>query len=446
MNTPNTPAKSVNAWIYLDEDEPTGTGYTSSNSSYQSMVRNNGYAWTDMLFICFFDVVSDGNGYYTIQVGNIDQIHPDNSTTEQYLQYTIRDARAQNPGIQLLATLNYNTDTLSQIFSTDSSQWPTEAQYFAANVLQYLSANGLNGLDVDWEGGFSTAIKPEQFAILFQAIRSAFDGAGSYMYLTLSPASVGHLDVNTMNTCFDLVNLQLYSGFTSVDEFTRIGINPSLMAYGAKFESNQQTADAAYAQAQEGFDYNGEQYQYNNITQWRLNSTNYVYEQSQQSILYMLAYGVPSASFDDGALVEQAGSSTITSLSINSGDVLDAIQTTNTGSFGDSSSQLGLLQHGGNGGNSSPVTIDAQDPIITISGYAGNWYGWDVVAQLSLITQSGKILGPYGNMGGVSNQVEFTYSAPAGQSIVAFNGTVIQVPTASGAPTLVISVLEPSFA
>lgn len=80
--TPNTPATSVNAWTLIGEDNPSGTGYTSSNSSYQSMVNNNTYRNTDMLFACFFVVVPDGNNYFTIEIGNMNQVHPDGSTPE----------------------------------------------------------------------------------------------------------------------------------------------------------------------------------------------------------------------------------------------------------------------------------------------------------------------------------------------------------------------------
>lgn len=447
MTTPNIPSKSVNAWIYLDEDEPKGTGYTSLNSSYQSLVNNNVYKCTDMLLVCFFAVIPDGQGYYTIEIGNATTVHPDGSTTEQYLQYTIRDSRAQNPNVKVLATLNYDTNNLSQIFSSDPSQWQTEAAKFAGNVTAYLRANNMNGLDIDWEGGFSYAITPQQFAILFSAIRAAFNASGGdYLYLSFSPANTGNLDVNTMNTCFDICNLQLYSGFTFVEDFVSIGINPELMAYGAKFESNFQNANQAYTQAQQGFNYNGTQYDYNNITQWRLNSDNYEFEQGQQILLYQLAYGIGSSSFNDGAIVSNAGNPVISNFTVRSGEVLDAVQATNTGTFNNQPGVLGLLQHGGNGGHSNSITINAGDPIVKVSGYTGNWYGWNVVAQLSITTQSGKIYGPYGNMNNVNNQQPFSYTAPSGQSIVAFNGNTIQVPVAGGGTSMVVSSLEVSCA
>lgn len=440
MTAPLIPSKSVNAWIYLDEDEPKGTGYTTLNSSYQSLVNNNVYKNTDMLMVCFFAVFLDPGGYYTIDIGNATTVHPDGSTTAQYLQYVIQDARAQNPDVKILATVNYNTDTLAQIFSSDSSQWPTDVANFAANVTNYLVLNQMNGLDIDWEGSFSTAITPQQFSMLFNAIRQAFDATtGSYLYLSFSPANVGNLDVATMNACFDIVNLQLYSGFTFVSDFVDIGINPLLMAYGAKFESNYQTANNAWEQAQAGFKFKGNQYVYNNITQWRLNSNNYEYEQSQQILLYQFAYGVFSSSFNDGTIVSNAGNPPITTLAINSGEVLDALQATNTWITNGNANVLGLLQHGGNGGHSQTINLASGELITEISGYSGVWFGWQVTAQVTVKTSLGKVYGPFGTMNNVSSSTPFNYTAPNGQSIVAFIGQTIQVPVAGGGTTMVVA-------
>ena len=447
MTSPNIPSKSVNAWIFLDEDEPAGTGYTSINSVYQSLVNNQVYTNTDMLFICFFSVVPDGKGYFTIEIGNKNAIHPDGSTTQEYLQYTIRDARAQNADTKILATLNYNDNTLSQIFGMNPQQWPVQAANFASNVKSYLQSMQMNGLDIDWEGAFSTAISQEQFSILFKAIRSAFNTiAPAYMYLTMCPAEVGNLDVTTVNYCFDLVTLQLYSGFTSPSEFTSIGIIPQLLAYGAKFESNFQNANEANNGALTGFPFNGQQYVYNNITQWRLNSGNYVFEQGQQILLYLLAYNKPGSIFNDGAIVARAGNPALSSLIVHSGDVIDAIQATCTGTFNGKPGMLGLLQHGGNGGNNNAININAGDFITEVSGYTGSWYGWNVVAQLKIKTKAGNVYGPYGTMNNVTNKNAFTYTAPQNQCIVALNGSTIQVPMAQGGTTLVVAEISVSYA
>ncbi|MCW3466112.1 jacalin-like lectin [Chitinophaga nivalis] len=446
MATPLIPSKSVNAWIYLDEDEPKGTGYTTVNSSYQSLVNNNVYKNTDMVLICFFAVIPDNQGYYTIDIGNATTVHPDGSTTAQYLQYTIQDARAQNADVKLLATLNYNTDNLSQIFSSNPDQWPTATANFATNVKNYLVANQMNGLDIDWEGSFASAITRQQFSMLFTAIRQAFDtNTSSYLYLSFSPAEVGNLDVATMNSCFDIVNLQLYSGFTYVSSFVNIGINPLLMAYGAKFESNYQNATNAYDQAQQGFKYQNQSYVYNNITQWRLNSDNYEFEQGQQILLYQLAYGVPGSSFNDGAIAGKAGNPPITTLAVSGGDVLDSLQATNSWVSNGTENILGLLQHGGNGGNGNTIQLSSGELITEVYGYTGIWFGWEVVAQLSVKTSAGHTYGPFGHLNNVSATTSFSYTAPSGQSIIAFNGNTSQVPLASGGTTMVITALNVSF-
>jgi hypothetical protein len=139
------PTGSVNAWIYLDEDDPSGTGYLSPNSSYQSLINNDVYNCVDSLFVCFFDTVPDGKGFYTLQIGNATTIHPGGLTTLQYLQNVIKDSRQQNPNIKILATLNYNDDTLKRIFSGDSSKWQNDVNAFAANASAYLLANKMNG-------------------------------------------------------------------------------------------------------------------------------------------------------------------------------------------------------------------------------------------------------------------------------------------------------------
>lgn len=444
MNTPNTPSKSVNAWIYLDEDDPSNTGYTSLNSSYQSLVNNKVYQCTDMLFVCFFAVVPDNQGYFTIEIGNKAKVHPDGSTTQQYLQYTIKDARAQKPGIPILATLNYNNNTLSQIFPADQSKWQAAVNAFAVNVKNYLLASNMNGLDIDWEGGFAYSITQQQFSLLFTAIRNAFNTASSYLYLTMCPAQTGNLDPQTVNTCFDMVNLQVYGGADPSD-YTSLGISPLLMGYGAKFESEYQTADDAYQQAQQGFSYNSRQYIYNNITQWRLNSNNYIYEQSQQVLLYQFAYGLGGSAFNDGSIISNAGNPPITSLTVSAGNVLDSIQVNNSGTFNGNPGLFALLQHGGNGGTANTINISPGDLITQVSGYTGTWFGWSVVAQLTIKTKNGVTYGPFGSMSNVIAPTAFNYAAPAGKSIVAFNGSTVQVPEAGGGTALVIASLNVSF-
>jgi hypothetical protein len=449
MATPNIPSKAVNAWIYVGEDDPDGTGYNSLNSAYQSLVNNNIYKYVDMLFVCFFAVIPDGKGFFTVQIGNASSTHPGGLTTEQYFQNVLTTSRNQNSNLKILATLNYNTNNLSQIFvgSSDPNQWQINANAFAANLYAYLVANKMNGLDIDWEGDFARkAITKEQFAILFQAIRTKFNtNPQQYFYITLSPAEVGTLDPNTVNTCFDFLNLQLYSNFTDTDEFTSAGVLPGLLQYGAQFEKGYgiwQSADSAFAGYQAGFSYNNTQYNYQVTTQWRLNSGNFIYEQSQQILYYQFIYGIQNSSFDDTAIISKSGKPPITAFQINSGEVLDAIQATNTlpGPI-----VLQLLQHGGNCGSPSSVALQPGDVISQISGYTGTWFGWNCIVQITIKTKNGNVYGPYGNMNNVSSKNPFSYVAPQGQSIIAFSGTTIHVPEVDGMLTYVVGSLNVSY-
>ncbi len=277
-------SKLVNAWIFLNEDEPSGSDYNTPGSSYQTLITNNVYQAVDILFLCFATTLpATSNPFYTIEIGAAS--HPHGLTNQDYMNYILRDARQNNPNIKIAMTLNWGTaSVLSNIFANTHYTDQENAAGFAANLAAYMKQYDLDGFDVDWEAPICYAISREQFKLLFDNIRIAFDAlsvvTGKHYYLTLSPASVGYLDAASVNHSVDFVNLQLYSGFTSPDEFIRAGIDKDLLAYGAKFESNYQTAEQAY----QGYVAGG----YTVITQWRLNSDNFEFEQAQQKELYQL--------------------------------------------------------------------------------------------------------------------------------------------------------------
>lgn len=440
----NAPSKSVNAWIFLAEDEPSGTSYKSPNSSYQSLITYGVYNSTDMVNICFVDTmptsattVPTGDGS-TYTIGLQTATHPDGYTNQDYMNWLIQDARKANPNIKLLVTLGYADNEFTQIFSKDKSQWQQNATDYANNLVAYLKHYDLDGFDVDWEGGFSFATTPEQFNILFTAIRKAFNAQSRYYYLTLSPANVGTLDASAVNSTCDFVNLQLYSGFTNPGDFIKAGVAQSLLAYGAKFEPNGSVPYQDAQQAYSGYVSGG----YQVVTQWRLNSNDFQYEQAQQMILYQLVYGPSGPSFNDGPIIGAAGNPLISQLVVRSGEVLDALQVTNSGTFQGTPVQYILPQHGGNGGSASTVTIPSGDAVVEVSGYTGVWFGWSCVLQITIKTRSGKVFGPFGTMNNASSKTPFSYVAPQGQSIVAFSGTVVNVPLAGGGRTDIIASLD----
>lgn len=442
----------VNAWIFLLEDEPPGSSYKTPGSSYQSLIRFGVYGSTDLVSICWVDTVPTsattipaGNGStctVQLQAGT----HPDGSTNQQYMEWLIQDARRVNPNIKLQVMLGYGATEITQIFSGPQSGWQQAADAYAANLVQYLRHYGLDGFDVDWESPLSDHGTPQQFAMLFTAIRKAFDASGRTYYLTLAPAAVGTLDAPTVNAAFDFVTLQLYSGFTCPEPFLRAGVSQGKLAYGAKFEVNGHTPYQTAQQAAAFYaPFCADQLTYPTWVNWRLNSNNFPFEQAQQMILYQLVNGIPGPAFDDTNIVGAAGNPPISQLNVRSGDVLDAIQATNTGAFEGNPVTYTLLQHGGNGGNAHAVPVPANDPIVAVSGFTGTWFGWQVVLQLSVTTRSGTTFGPFGTMANATSRTPFSYKAPPGQSIVAFRGATVTVPRASGGPSNVVASLQPVF-
>ena len=449
----NTPTKSVNAWILPSEDDPAGTNYQSAASSFQNLITYGVYNYLDMVNICFANTVPTssttvptGNGSsHTVELQAAD--HSGGITNDQYMQWIIQDARQMNPDIKILLTLGYANDEFTQIFSGPESGWQAQATAYANNVVAYLKNYGLNGFDIDWEWNFSTDTPKSMMSMVLQALRTAFNAQPQLYYLTLSPATNEHLDGTVVNDTIDFINIQLYCDCTGPGDYTRIGISQSLLAYGAKFESKNSDDTAPYQNAQGAYSgMTGGSIKYGICTQWRVNSGDFQYEQAQQMILSQLVNGIPGTTFDDTPIIGAAGNPTISQMVVRSGEVLDAIQATNSGAFEDNPVSYILLQHGGNGGNSSNVAIPSGDTVSEVSGYTGTWYGWQCVLQITIKTAGGKVFGPFGTMTGSTSKTPFTYTAPEGKSIIAFSGSIVNVPLAGGGRTNIIASLNATIA
>lgn len=277
----STSTPMVNAWLML-QDEPAGTNYNSPKSCYQALIENNVYQSIDVLFICFVKTVRAAADGYTIEIPP--GTHPGGLTSQQYLQYVVADARKSNPGIKICVTLAFGSGTnISKIFSEPGLPDGPSAMLFAANLLMFLKENQLNGLDLDWEWPISTNTTREQFAAFVNAIGEAFHSQDEKYYLTLSPAAASNLDATAVNRYVDFISLQLYSGFTSPDQFTSLGIDSSLFLYGANVATGNgyQTAAQAYAA-------NNEKYRYPGYTCWQLCPENFGSAQAQVQALYNL--------------------------------------------------------------------------------------------------------------------------------------------------------------
>jgi GH18 family chitinase len=207
------------------------------------------------------------------------------------MNWVLRDAKNNNPNIKFMVTLDWGTVTVLQnIFSLKHQTDQQNADNFADNLMAYLKAYGLDGFDMDWEKPAYYALTPDQFAMLLKAIRARFDQeTDKHYYLTLSPDATLNLEADAVNSSVDFLNLQLYFDPDLQQEFTDFHVRPELLAYGAKFEADwandptgHQSAQDAYA----GYVAGG----YKVITQWRLNSGNFPFEQENQKELYSLIF------------------------------------------------------------------------------------------------------------------------------------------------------------
>jgi hypothetical protein len=283
-----------NAWIFLNEDEPSGTNYNSTTSAFQRMINEGLYQANDIINLCFVDIVPTSSN--TIPAGDgssytifLDEVtHPPNQggsvpTNQDYMEWIVRDAKKANPAIKICMTLLYGKQHLiSQIYSNPARPDQASADAFAKNVVTYLKHYGLDGFDIDWEWDYlSDDTTIAQFKTTFSAVGSALKDAG--MLLTMGPATTNNLDAQTVSEHFDIITFQMYYSTSLPEEFVTYGISPDAFAYGAKFESEFQTAADAYAQMQT--------YGFKAVTTWRLNSGNYIFEQNEQLSLSKLVKG-----------------------------------------------------------------------------------------------------------------------------------------------------------
>lgn len=235
----------INAWIFLNEDEPPNTNYNSSNSCFQSLIQYKVYNSVTFLGIAFFEVIPTANGY-TIQIGS--SSHPGGLTNQDYLNSVLHDARQVNPNIKFLTTMVYSgNNTLAAIFSGGGDP-QKEATAFANNLVTYLKNNGMNGLDVDWESDVSEDMTQPQFQTLFSTIRQVFDQQTVKYYLSFTPAwPTDSIDYPTLNSAFDFISPQFYDG-TQLPTFLDAGMSPTKIGYGAQFEPGNSAPNASAQQ------------------------------------------------------------------------------------------------------------------------------------------------------------------------------------------------------
>lgn len=415
---------AIGAWL-TSELHPQGATFDSPNSNFSSLKLNGVYGTLDYLSI----------GWFGIDMSN--PASPTLNTSNTYLAQQVADARAQNAEITIFALLAYTSEILADLQKIIAD--PNLLTTFANNIASFLGENNLNGFDIDWEQPTSS-LNQQQNGEWFDALGKAF---GDTYYLAISASSnqggnVQNLNAAAVNANVDVFNLQSY-WVSDPSVFISHGINADLLGFGAYFESGI-TALYASQQYAAGIQYNGQQYPYQTMMSWRLDSSNWPFEQSQQLLMrqYMRRepYTVP---FNDGDILNvQTKPTLIQSIVVRSGEVVDAIQCTNASS--DGSYVVNLLQHGGDGGNAN-APIQLSNGLSAFSYVTGNWYGQNVIVQ---ITINGKSYPATINSNVVDRQ-NVQVTAPEGKTIIAFNGETTYVNLAGGGFTWVLSKIDGVF-
>jgi hypothetical protein len=429
MNTQNTFTGTIGARID-SEIHPAGIPSPHSpNSNLVSMKLNNIYASLDYLCITGFG----------IDISQLTII-----TSNPGLQMIISDAKAQNPNIKLFATLACTDAILPDLLAIIDN--PNTTQAFAGNIASYLYENNFDGFDIDWGRPFSS-LTTGQCAALIDALSTAFD---NNTLISISPSTTQGLDPSSINNNCSIINLQNYIANDVPDfptGFAEYGISPTLLGFGARFETSSQSnqkpyqdAFNAYTNYVAGFNLGGNSpCSFNTICNWRLDSGNWSFEQGQQLLLRQYIKGGPATvPFDDSVIINAQTTPTLMqSITVWCGDVVNAIQTSNQNA--DASYVVEMLQHGTNAGAQN-ATITLSNGLTEFSYVTGDWQNNCVVAQITIGANSY----PASVSPSVSNAATTNVIAPSGQTIVAFSGNTQMLQLAGGS-TWVLSAINPVF-
>ncbi|KAI7777774.1 hypothetical protein LA080_003051 [Diaporthe eres] len=261
----------------------------------------------DILFVVSFFVLprqDPATGNTTYKFGLQDG-EADNGWLGRYenrYKWVVAEARTQNPRIRIIAGMMMHTDSKVNPLHIDDLgvlQTPESRTEFATSVKEllleksketYLNSAGvavparIDGFDIDLEDGNLQPYLPEFLA----KQRSAFDSVGpsQKLYLSVTPAWTDCLD-NSCPASLDYLNMQNYDGGRGTSPEDYRGVMPALqyaqMLWGMSLESpgelNTCTSVGDAVGRCKNLGLGG-------VMTWRLNSSNWVYQEMLQIQLY----------------------------------------------------------------------------------------------------------------------------------------------------------------
>jgi len=147
----------------------------------------------------------------------------------------LRDLKANFP--QVLTLISVGGASHSTNFSAVSAAAATRA-HFAQSCVQFMTQNGFDGIDIDWE--FPGASDSENFTALLQELRSQLDAQGAadgrdYLLTIAAPAgpsNIANLQLALIYPQIDWINLMTYDFSTAFSHKTNFNA-PLLTHEGA---------------------------------------------------------------------------------------------------------------------------------------------------------------------------------------------------------------------
>lgn len=268
-------SKSISAaWFYLSDD----VNYESIPAYWQNIHFNH----VNRLYI---GPVGIQNQY------NFDLYKGINGDLSVRFKWLVERAKSDNPNIQIIVSQWWGDYPNVYGSSLDVLNNLDNQEVYAKSIIDFLESYQLNnnglysidGYDIDYEGdNVSPNIKS-----LLTNIRTKLDQLSlkyhKKYYLTITPSSTQYINESSLLLKLDNVNMQSYEGGAQipVDFYLQNGMNAKKIFFGICPETK-----CRYSKSVESVLAIYQKYNLGGIHLWRLNSDDYVYENSLQEIIF----------------------------------------------------------------------------------------------------------------------------------------------------------------
>lgn len=149
------------------------------------------------LYIAFGKIVKTQDGHFSIAFdGSSDRV-----------QALIAQTKKENPNAEIFLTVGGSDDS-------DSYGGAASDSKFATNVANFLSQNGFNGFDVDWESDLDQT----NLNLLLKNLSAALHANGEKLTLDVWPYPNSAYDMTTISANVDQINIMSYGQYTSLSD------------------------------------------------------------------------------------------------------------------------------------------------------------------------------------------------------------------------------------